>query len=148
MQRLNSLWQMVSAASNAAAGIRDITHHTKTYQFGMRAQQPITFYLQAEKCEVRVHRWHKPLVEVTARLQAAFGWRIATDQDDAGVYIAARRRIVVGGLSTALFEAFVPFDAYLMLKLSESGVYMGNVEGTLHIAPPDLTGQIETRLLP
>jgi hypothetical protein len=129
MQRLNQLWQLAGAASNAAAGLRDLTLHTQTYTFWVRDDQPLTVYLRAEKAEIRLWRWARPQVEVATRLQRAFGWRVATDQDDAGVYIAARRRRVVGGLSTALFELTVPQQAYLMLKLDDCGVYLGGVDG-------------------
>jgi hypothetical protein len=85
MQKLNTLWQLVNAAFvNAASSVRDITHHTKTYYFGVNGQ--ITFYLQAENAEVNIKRWMRPQIEVTVKLQASFGWRIAAEQDDAGVY--------------------------------------------------------------
>lgn len=130
MQKLNGLWQVVDAAST----VREIAQQTRTYHFNV-GSQPITFYLQAESARVQLTRWQQPQVEVTVKLQAAFGWRIATDQDEAGVYIAAKRRMVVGGLSSAVFEVFVPQETYLVLKLDQSSVRLNEVNGTLHIPP-------------
>ncbi|HEX2623194.1 MAG TPA: hypothetical protein VHL11_23700 [Phototrophicaceae bacterium] len=130
MQKLNGLWQVVNAAST----VRDIAQQTKVYQF-LTGATPITFYLQAETARIEITRWHQPQVEVSVRLQAAFGWKIATDQDDAGVYIAAKRRIVVGGLSSAAFEVHVPQTAYLVLKLASCSVNLNAIDGMLHIPP-------------
>ena len=46
----------------------------------------------AKHAEVRVSRWEFPRIEVTAQLQAPWGWRVESEQDDAGVYFVARRR--------------------------------------------------------
>lgn len=131
MQKLNALWQLASAAS----AVRDMTQHTRTYHFAVKGA--VTFYLRAENADVTVFRWARPMIEVTARLQGAFGWRILTDQDDAGVYIAAGRRAVVGGFSSARFEICVPHDTYLVLNLTGSSLTLQHLEGTLHVAPPD-----------
>lgn len=130
MQKLNGLWQVVDAAST----VRDIAQQTRVYHFNT-GDQPITFYLQAESARVQVTRWQQPQVEVSVKLQAAFGWRIVTDQDEAGVYIAAKRRMVVGGLSSAVFEIIVPQQTYLVLKLDQSSVRLNDVNGTLYIPP-------------
>jgi hypothetical protein len=140
MQKLNTLWQFV----NAASSVRDMTHHTKTYYFGVTGA--ITFYLQTENADVRIKRWTRPQIEVTVKLQASFGWRIAAEQDDAGVYIAAKRRMMVGGLSTARFDIIVPYNIYLTLKLTESSLSFENLDGTLNI-PPVHHGQ-EISLIP
>lgn len=139
LQHLNTLWQAVSAASAVA----ELARHSQTFHFGV--PQPITFYLQAEYAEVRLKRWGYPRIEVTAQLQAAFGWRVAADQDDAGVYIVAKRRPVVGSLSRAVFDVSVPGDTYLMLKLSEGRLVIEDVSGALHIPPPDADGRVALR---
>jgi hypothetical protein len=129
MQKLNTLWQVVSLASD----LKGITRHTQTYYFSTIG--PITFYLQAEHAEVRVMRWALPKVEVTATLQAAFGWRIATDQDAAGVYVVAKRKALLGGMSSAVFTVIVPDDAYLVLKLDDGRVMLEHINGTLQVPP-------------
>ncbi len=135
MQKLNTLWQIVNAASD----ITSMTRHTETYHFSTFGE-PITFYLRAEQSEVRIMRWALAKVEVTATLQAAFGWRIAADQDEAGVYVAAKRKPVLGNLSRALFSIIVPHDAHLVLHLDEGRLVLENLTGTLEMPPLDKSG--------
>ena len=130
-QHLNTLWQAV----NVATEIREFTRKRQTFVFN--TQNTITFYLRAEKADVRVVRWQIPRVEVTVRLEGSFGWRVAADQDESGVYVVAHRRRVVGEFSSALFQVVVPEDAHLMLKLENGRVTLDNINGTLNIAPPD-----------
>lgn len=129
MQNLNTLWQVL----NAANSVRELSTSTQTYRFGVTAAT--TFYLQAEGVAVEITRWAQPMIEVTMRLQAAFGWRVASDQDEAGVYVVARRRTLVGGLSGGSFEVFVPYNTYLILKLTDGRVQLENVNGTLNLPP-------------
>jgi hypothetical protein len=139
MHKLNTLWQIVSAAST----VRDIAQHSRSYHFAVSG--PVTFYLRADHTDVHLLRWVQPRIEVTTRLQGAFGWRVAAEQDEAGVYMAARRRSVVGGLSTARFEVRVPRDTYLIFKLHAGSLSLDGIDGTLHIPPPDNDGTITLR---
>ncbi|MFN8375791.1 MAG: hypothetical protein U0694_23325 [Anaerolineae bacterium] len=129
MRHLDTLWQVVNAAST----VRDLTVTAQTYRFPVT--HPITFFLQSENVSVRVTRWSQPLIEVTIRLQAAFGWRVATDQDDAGVYIVAKRRAVVGSIASGSFDISVPQDTYLTIKLENGSLQLDNLNGTLNIPP-------------
>lgn len=129
-QRLNALWQVV----NTAAKMTELTQQSRTYHFAV--SQPITFYLQAENAEVRVGRWDMAQIKVTVRLRAAFGWRVATDQDEAGVYVVAKGRTMMGGLLRARFDVLVPENVYVMLKLESSRIVLENVDGTLELPPP------------
>jgi hypothetical protein len=137
MQHLNMLWQFVNAAST----VSELARQSQTYRFGVMG--PITLYLRAENAVVQVSRWQQPMVEISAQLQAAFGWRIVTDQDEAGVYFVAKRRMVVGGLSRAVFRVNVPWDTYLLLNLRNGHVLLEDVDGTLNITPQDHAGQVE-----
>lgn len=137
MQRLNTLWQAVNAASTVA----ELARQSQTFHFGV--SQPITFYLRAEHAEVRVTRWTQPKIEVAVQLQAAFGWRMETDQDEAGVYMVAKRRTLVGGFSSATFNILVPHDTYLMLNLTDGRLVLEHVEGSLHIPPLDADKNIQ-----
>jgi hypothetical protein len=129
MKQLETLWQVVNAAST----VRHLTVSAQTYRFPVT--KPLTFYLQSEQVAVRVLRWTQPLIEVTIRLQAAFGWRVVTDQDDAGVYVVAKRRAVVGSLASGSFDISVPQDTYLVLKLTNGSLHLDNLNGTLNIPP-------------
>lgn len=140
MQHLNTLWQAMSAASTVA----ELARHVQTFHFGVVG--PTTFYLQAEGAEVRIARWRMPQIQVAAQLQAAFGWRIATDQDEAGVYMVARRRPVVGMLARAVFAVSVPLDTYLILKLADGRVILDEVSGTLHVPPASAGGSITLQI--
>lgn len=136
-KHLNTLWQVVNAASTVA----DFARQSQTYTFPING--PVTVYLQAEQAEIRLARWGQPKVDVFVQLQAAFGWRIATDQDADGVYMVAKRRMIVGGMSRAAFTLTVPHDAYLILKLHESSLLIADVDGTLHVPPKDAKGQLQ-----
>jgi hypothetical protein len=96
---------------------------------------------------VHIARWELSRVEIRLKLEGKFGWRVAADQDDVGVYLAAHRRRVIGGLSSALFEVVVPQDAYLVLNLTGGRVTLENVNGTLHV-PPLNPGQAQVLLAP
>jgi hypothetical protein len=134
--RLTTLWQTVSAV----AELSEIARSRQTYYFSTLG--PITFFLKAEQAEVRVRRWAQPRVEVTVTLQAAFGWRVATDQDEAGVYVVAKRRPLVGGLARAAFDVLVPHDAYLDLRLDDGRVVLEGVRGALQVPPPSAEGTL------
>ncbi len=123
---INTLWQIVTAAE-------ELTHDRRAYVF--HTDSPITFYLRAENAAVHFTRWDLPRVEIKLKLAAKFGWRVATDQDEVGVYFAAHRRRIIGGLSSAAFEIWVPQDAHLVLNLTGGRVTLENVNGMLQVPP-------------
>ena len=135
-KHLNTLWQVVNAASTVA----DFTRQSQTYTFPVNGA--VTVYLQAEQSEIRLVRWGLPKVDVFVQLQAAFGWRVATDQDADGVYVVAKRRMLVGSMSKATFTLTVPQDAYLILKLSGSSLLINDVNGELHVPPKEAVSQL------
>jgi hypothetical protein len=129
VHHLNTLWKAV----NAASVVTELARQSQTYHFAVNG--PMTFYLRAEQATVRVIRWTQPRIEVEVQLQAAFGWRLATDQDEAGVYLVAKRRAVVGGLSRATFSIFAPHTTYLILKIEDGQIILEHVSGTFHVPP-------------
>lgn len=129
-RRLNALWQALSAATS----IRELAQRSKTYTFPI-TQSTTTFFLQTEHTAIHIRRWSRPLIEVTVKLRAPFGWRVVTDQDEAGVYIAAKRRMVVGSLSRAIFAVMLPESAFLTLNLTECLLTLDDLNGTLHLPP-------------
>lgn len=134
-KHLNTLWQV----ANAASSVMDFTRQNQTYTFAVHPA--VTVYLRAEQATVRVVRWEQPRVDVFIQLQAAFGWRVATDQNDDGVYVVAKRRMLVGGFSRATFTLTLPHDAYLILKLTESSLLINDINGELHV-PPQAAGAV------
>lgn len=131
MQNTERLKQLASAA----ATLKDIAQHTNTYNFHLPTPDPMTYYMRAENAIVQVARWSRPAVEVTALLNGAFGWRIATDQDDAGVYLVALRRMLIGRVSTAKFDVVVPQDTFVVLNLTNCDLRLTNVNNTVEIDP-------------
>src|SRR5690606_15210240 len=97
MQQVGRLWRLAGAASSARETaretMRDLTQQVKVHHFAV--QKEITFYLRTEAARVQVLRWGRPFIELTTTLQSAFVWRVLMDQDDAGVYVAAKRRFMI-----------------------------------------------------
>lgn len=129
MQHLNTLSQLVDAAST----VMDLARSSQTYSFGVMGST--TCYVHVAGGEVRIARHVAPLVEIAAQLQAPFGWRIAAEQDTAGVYFVALRRAVIGAMSGAVFHITVPQDAHLVLKLEHARLSLENVDGLLELSP-------------
>lgn len=129
MQKLATLWQIV----NAAAQVAEMARSADTYRFGVTGAA--AFYLHAAGADVRITRWMQPLIQVSARLNAPFAWRIETEQDDAGVYFVAQRRPVVGSLAGAVFHVSIPPPTHLILKLEGCRLTLEEVDGTLEFPP-------------
>jgi hypothetical protein len=89
----------------------------ETRRFSWEAAAGATFYLQAEYAHIRLaaHSRHEILARI--ELQAGFGWQLATDKDEAGVYIVARRKPLIGSIGRGKFDITVPTDVHLSLKL-------------------------------
>lgn len=135
MQHLNTLNELANAVSTVA----EIARHTQTYTFN--AVGAVTVYVDAEYAEIRVLRRPEPQIEVTAHLQPPFAWRVVTDQDEAGVYVVARRRPLVGAVAAATFLVNLPAEAYLVLKLKTCRLSLEAISGTLEL-PADGTIQL------
>ena len=84
---------------------------------------------------MRIARQPATQVEISAELQAPFGWRIAAEQDEAGVYFVALRRAIVGAMADASFLVTVPQDAHLTLKLEQTRLCLENVNGIFELSP-------------
>ncbi len=136
MQHIDTVWKLFSAAST----VRDLAVETRNFEFFVPT--PGTLYLHAEDATVRIARWDQPKISMRMQLQAGFSWRVKTDQDEAGVYFVAKRRSVMGKMGRSNFEIMVPQQTYLILRLEPGGVLLDNVQGTLHISPPDAAQQM------
>ncbi len=130
MQHLDTLWKVI----NAAGTVRDLAQERKTYQFTVNP--PTTLYLHTEHSVVTVRRWLQPKIEIRTVLDVKIGWRVQTDQDDAGVYLVAKRRSVVGSMARGEFVVHVPRDTHLILKIENGAIFLDNVNTTLHIPAP------------
>ncbi len=135
MQRLNSLTQVVSAASTVA----DIAHKSVQYRFMVTSS--MTLYVHIAGGTARLQRTDGNIVEIDAALQAPFAWRVASEQDDAGVYFVALRRAVVGGIASATFTLHVPQNIYIILKLEDADFMLSNISGMIEL-PQSNAGEI------
>ncbi len=139
MNQLNQLLQVVNAASSVA----EIVREKQIYRYGVRG--PTALYLHVEGAEVRVFRWALPTIEVATQINLGFGWRVASEQDDVGVYFVAKRRRLVGGLAGGVFSVTAPYDSHLMLRLERCSLWMPDISTTLELEP---SAQAQVALLP
>jgi len=96
---------------------------------------PITVFIYASSSRVTIRRQVGTQVRLDAALRAAFGWQLVAEQDDAGVYIVAKRKPVVGALSRADFTVIIPPEARLLVQLSPGALILEDLDGTLDIPP-------------
>lgn len=129
IERLN---QIAAAASSLA----EIVRREQTLRFHT-PDPTITVYIHTELSEVRVLRHDLPQVDVTIMLQAPFAWRLAAEQDDAGIYIVARRRplvkTAVGGFAGALIEVVAPAQAHLTVRIDGGRLVVENAQGAFDL---------------
>ncbi|MBE0690123.1 MAG: hypothetical protein IH587_08395 [Anaerolineae bacterium] len=135
MHQLNQLLQVVNAASSVA----EIVREKQIYRYGVRGVTSL--YLHVEGAEVRVFRWALPTIEVATQLKLGFGWRMASEQDDIGVYFVAKRRRLVGGLAGGVFSVTVPHATHVTLRLERCSLWMPDISTILDLEP-DLQAQV------
>jgi hypothetical protein len=130
--QIERLGQIAAAAST----LTDIVRREQTLRFHT-PDPTITVYVHTELAEVRVLRHDQPQVEIAIMLQAPFAWRLAAEQDDAGVYVVARRRPLVksavGGFAGALIEVLAPAQAHLIIRLDRGRLIVENADGTFDL---------------
>src|SRR5579859_3218476 len=86
-----------------------------TSQIGQRAfrqvftiRLPATVYVYAVYSRVTVRRKAGNCIEVEAALRGSFGLNLTVEQDEAGIYVIAKRKPVAGALARADFTLIVP----------------------------------------
>ncbi|HML20416.1 MAG TPA: hypothetical protein PKD09_02130 [Aggregatilinea sp.] len=122
-----------SAVTAVSEAVPRVSQRTETQVF--RVTLPVTVYVRGSGCRVSVQRHAAPKVIVQAAMQAAFGLELVGEQDDAGVYIVARRKPIMGQLSRADFSIVVPYDASLVFHLTPGDVVVEDVDGMLELPP-------------
>src|SRR5579859_802887 len=111
---------------------------TKTLIQSFEVSLPTTVYVRASMSEVTLRYKPGNRVEVSANLRASFGWELVAEQDDAGVYIVAKRKPLVGQLSSANFDLSVPPGVNLMFNLTPGTVRVMNLNGKFNVAGTSL----------
>jgi hypothetical protein len=96
---------------------------------------PVTVYIRASHCRVAVRRTSAPKVTLDAQMASAFGLELATDQDDAGVYIVAHRKPVVGQIGSINLTVTVPADCHLAFHVTPGDIVLEGIDGMLELPP-------------
>lgn len=107
----------------------------ETRRFNWDVAPRTTFFLQAEHTDVRLKAHERPEILATIKLQAGFGWHLVTDQDEAGVYIIARRKPVIGSVGRGRFDIALPADARVSLKLEHCQLCLDDLKASLDLPP-------------
>ncbi len=128
-------------AVETTSQLMEIARSSQTYRYTVGARASV--YLHVMHADVFIARHDSPTVEIIAKLGAPFAWRIAAEQDDAGVYFVAHRRAVVGQLAGALANAVyiltLPSSAHIVLKLENVRVSLGGLTGDYEVLPEGKT---------
>ncbi len=114
----------LGVATNALPGTAERIH---TQVFNVTS--PVTVYLRASHCRVTVRRAAAAKIILEANLQRALGIEFAAEQDQAGIYIIARRKPVVGTVARAEFTLTIPADTHLAFHLTPGDIVFENVDG-------------------
>ena len=129
MRHLSSLWQTLQWLGSA----RDLTLESRNYQW--EAAPPMTFFLQAEQAAITLARHDKPQILAKVELQAGFGWQMAAEQDEAGVYLVAKRKPLIGGIGRGKFDIALPPGIHITLKLTRCQLRFNKLNATLDFPP-------------
>ena len=129
MRHFDNVWKALRLAGAA----RELAIETRRLQWEVKT--PSTFFLQAEYADIRLSTHDRLEVLAKVELQAGFGWQLATDQDEAGVYIIARRKPLIGSIGRARFDITVPQDLHVSLKLEHCQLCLNDLNTTLEFPP-------------
>lgn len=96
---------------------------------------PVTVYVYAAHSRVTIRRRAGNQVELEATMRGAFGMNLAIDQDDAGIYIVAKRKPVAGALAWIDFTLSVPPEARILAHLTPGRLVLNDIDGLIEAAP-------------
>lgn len=129
MRMLNKL----RGALDIFLAIRDLTTMSRSYQWELAT--PSSFYLEAQHADVNLSRSEDNHLYVSVRLRASMSWKLATERDEAGVYIVLKRKPLIGNIGRARFDARVPRGVHISLQLENSLLCMKDLAGALELPP-------------
>jgi hypothetical protein len=134
----------VDTALGAAAEAVPVTApRSLTQVFNVRP--PITIYVRASHCRVTVRRASALKVTLEANLYRSFGVDLAAEQDDAGVYIVAKRKPFVGSVSRTDFTITVPPECHLAFHLTPGDVVFEDIDGIMELPVVQVFAPAETQ---
>ena len=114
---------------------RDLAVEKRRYQWDV--QPPNTFFLDAEQADIHLKPHDEARILASIELRGGFAWQVATDQDEAGVYIIARRKSIVGSIGRGRFDVSLPRGLHISLKLENCRLRMDGLHGEVEF-PPDV----------
>ena len=129
MRRLDNLRQALRLLNSA----RGLAVESKTYQWEVKPAA--TFFLQAEHADVKLARHDKLQALAKVELQAGFGWQMAVEQDEAGVYMIAKRKPLIGGIGRSQFDVTLPDSIHVTLKLEQCRLRFDSLNACLDFPP-------------
>ena len=125
---------------------RDLTRQTR--QFEWTVAQDGSFFLDAEYAKIDLIRADGDSLQAELSLRSARSWALATDQDEAGVYIVLKRKPLIGSFGGARIRVSVPAGVHVSLKLMRCELRCHDISEMLELpgaahhtlatkAPPD-----------
>lgn len=129
MPKLDNIWK----AFRIVGAARELAIETRRFNWPVAAGT--TFFPQAEYADIHLVAHERPEIQARVELQAGFGWQLVTDQDEAGVYVIARRKALIGSISRAKFEIKLPQQTHVSLKLKNCQVCLAELSTALDLSP-------------
>jgi hypothetical protein len=137
--RLGSRRDVVSAISTATNAVTNTVDRPQSHTQIFNVKPPITVYVRGSNCRVTVQRSTDPKVILRTDMRRSFGLELAAEQDDAGIYIVAKQKRVVGALSRADFAVAVPAECHLVFHLTPGDVVLEDIDGMVELPLVELT---------
>lgn len=122
---------VTSAMGAAADAVPKSTRRSHRQIFSVSA--PTTIYIRGSHCHVTVQRHADPKIILDANLHRAFGVELVAEQDDAGIYIVAKRKAIVGKITRTDLTLTIPSDSHLAFHLTPGEVTFANVDGMMEL---------------
>jgi hypothetical protein len=129
--RLGRQTAVNSALGAAADAVPKSTQRSHRQIFNVNA--PTTVYIRGSHCTITVQQHTQPKVVLDANLRRAFGVELVAEQDDAGIYIVAKRKAVVGKITRADLMLTVPTNCHLAFHLTPGAVTFANIDGMVEL---------------
>ena len=122
-----------TALDSASAAVGQIGQETFRQVFTITL--PVTVYVYATHSRVTVRRKPGTQVELEANLRGAFGLSLAVDQDEAGIYLVAKRKPVAGALARVDITIIAPPEARILANLTSGTLILNDIDGLIEALP-------------
>lgn len=109
-----------------------LTREVVSQQFEIAG--PTTVFVKASGCRVTVRQSTGRVVWLTANLYVSAGLDVATQQDEAGIYIVILRKPVVGTVSRANVQITIPAGCDLVADLDRGDLLLQDLSRRITIS--------------